>query len=150
MAAPGTSRNGNSQNRETTGDRSSDDCSHHSGHLNNPEAENNPHMVTGATEEIRQYPHKMTATQEEIPYCSPSTSSGNQKKARSTSQPKFRSENTPATTEADQILLDLQQLATNRNSANFNDNISQISKLLKSLTTTMPIFHGKSGKFELF
>ena len=41
VAVPGTSRNNNSGNRETTGDRSSDDpcpevrySSHHSGHLN--------------------------------------------------------------------------------------------------------------------
>ena len=107
-------------------------------------------MVTGATEEIRQYSHMMTATQEEIPYCSRTTSSDKQKKARSTSQPQFRSENTPATIEADRILLALQQLATNSNSANFNNNISRISKLPKSLTTTMPTFDGKSEKFELF
>ena len=92
----------------------------------------------------------MTATEEEIPYRSPRTSSGKQKKARSTSQPQFRSENTQATIEADQILLALQQLATNSNSANFNNNISRISKLPKSLTTTMPTFDGKSEKFELF
>ena len=109
-----------------------------------------PDMVTGATEEIRNNTHTMTATQEEIPYCSATTSSGKQKKARSTSQPQFRSENTPATIEADQILLALQQLATNSNSANFNNNISRISKLPKSLTTTMPTFDGKSEKFELF
>ena len=60
-------------------------------------------MVTGAAAETRQYPHMMTATQEEIPYCSPTTSSGKQKKARFTSQPQFCSENTPATIEADQI-----------------------------------------------
>ena len=41
-------------------------------------------------------------TQEEIPYCSTSTLSGKQKKARSTSQPQFLSENSPATLEADQ------------------------------------------------
>ena len=92
----------------------------------------------------------MTAAQEKKPYCSPTTSSGKQKKARSTSQPQFRSENTPATIEADQVLLALQQLATNSNSANFNNNISRISKLPKSFTTTMPTFDGKSGKFELF
>ena len=47
VAVPGTSRNNNSENRKTTGDRSSDDpCPevryffHHSGHLNSPEAEN--------------------------------------------------------------------------------------------------------------
>ena len=109
-----------------------------------------PHMVTGATGEIRQYPHMTTTIQEEIPYCSPGTSSRKQKKARSTSQPQFRSENSPATIEADQILLALQQLATNSNSANFNNNISRISKLHKSPTTTMPTFDGKLEKFELF
>ena len=51
VAVPGTSRNNNSENRETTGDRSSDDPypemghpSHHSGHLNSLETENNPHI----------------------------------------------------------------------------------------------------------
>ena len=92
----------------------------------------------------------VTATQEEIPYCFPTTSSGKQKKARSTSQPQFCSANTPETIEADQILLALQQLATNSNSANFNNNISRISKLPKPLKTTMPTFNGKSEKFELF
>ena len=171
MAVPGTSRNINLENREITGDRSSDIAypevgyfSHHSGQLNSPETETNPHMVTGVTEEVRRNPHMvtgvteefrrnphlMTATQEEIPYCSPTTSSGKQKKARSTSQPQFRSENTPATIEVDQILLALQQFATNSNSANFNNNISLITKLPKSLTTTMPTFDGKSKKFELF
>ena len=50
VAIPGTSRNGNSENRETNGDRSSDDpCpevksySHHSGHLNSPEVKDDPH-----------------------------------------------------------------------------------------------------------
>ena len=61
-------------------------------------------MVTGATREVRQYPHKTTETHEEKPYCSPFTSSGKQQKARSTGQPQFRSENNPATFEADQIL----------------------------------------------
>ena len=71
-----------------------------------------PDMVTGATEEIRNGHDMVTAVQEEIPYCSSGLSSGKQKKARSTSQPQFRSENTPATIEADQILLALQELAT--------------------------------------
>ena len=109
-----------------------------------------PHMVTGGPEEIRHNPHMMTASQEEIPSCSPTTSSGKQKKARSASQPQFRSEKTPATIEVDQILLALQQLATNSNSANFNTNISRISKLPISLTTMMTRFDGKSEKFELF
>ena len=107
-------------------------------------------MVTVGPEEIRQYAHITTETQEEVRYCSHSTSSGKQKKALSTSQPQFCSENTPATIEANQILLALQQLATNSNSANFNNNISRIWKLPKSLTTTMPTFDGKSEKLELF
>ena len=106
--------------------------------------------MTGGPEVFRHNLHTMTATQEEIPYCSPTTSSGKQKKGRSTNQPQFRSENTPATIEADQILLALQQLATNSISANFNNNINRISKLPKSLTTTMPTFDGKSEKCELF
>ena len=107
-------------------------------------------MVTGDPEEVRQHTHMTTRTQEEIPYCPRSTSSRKQKKARSTSQPQFRSENTPATIEADQILLALQQLATNSNSANFNNKISRISKLPKSPTTTMPTRDEKSEKFEVF
>ena len=102
-------------------------------------------MVTGVTE-----CHDMTGVHEEVTYCSPSTSSGKQRKNRSTSEPQFRSENTPATIEADQNLLALQQLANNSNSANFHNNINRISKLLKSLTTTMPTFDGKTEKFELF
>ena len=151
VAVPGTSRSSNLENQGTNEDRPSDDLgpevefsSPHYG------AETDPHMVTGVTSEIRQHPHMTMETQEEIPYCSTSTSSGKQKKARSTSQPQFRSENTPATLEADQILLALQQLATNSNPANLNNNISRISKLPKSLTTTMPTFDGKSEKFELF
>ena len=114
------------------------------------ETHDGPYMVTGAQGEIRNGRDMVTAVQEEIPYCSSGISSGKQKKARSTSQPQFRSENIPATIEADQILLALQQLATNSNSANFNSNISRISKLPKSLTTAMPTFDGKSEKFELF
>ena len=53
VAVQGTSRNVNSENRETHGDHSSIDPSpevgyfpHHSGRLNSPEAETNSHMVT--------------------------------------------------------------------------------------------------------
>ena len=106
-------------------------------------------MVTGATEQFGNC-HDMTGVHEEVTYCPPSTSSGKQKKNRSISQPQCRSENTPATIEADQILLALQQLANNNNSANFHNNINKISKLPKSLTTTMPTFDGKTEKFELF
>ena len=164
VAVPGTSRSSNLENQGTNEDRPSDDpgpevefSSPHFGAETSPhmvtgvteETRQDPHMVTGFTREIRHYPHMALETQDEIPYCSTSTTSGKQKKARSTSQPQFHSENTPATLEADQILLALQQLATNSNSANFNNNISRISKLPKSLTTTMPTFDGKSEKFEL-
>ena len=87
---------------------------------------------------------------EEVTFCSPSTSSGKRKKYRSTSQPQFRSENTPATIEADQILLAFQQQANNNNSANFHNNINRNCKLPKSLTTTMPTVDGKSEKIEVF
>ena len=108
-------------------------------------------MVTGVTEETRQRPHMPTAAQREVSYCCPATSSGKQKEARSTSQPYLCSENIPAPIEADQILLAVQQLATNSNSANFNNNNNNgISKLPKFLTTTMPTFDGKSEKFEMF
>ena len=106
-------------------------------------------MVTGVTEQIRSQRDMVTGVHEEIMF-SPSTSSGKQKKIRSTSQPQFRSENTSATIEADQILLALQQLANDNNSSNFHNNIKGISKLPKSLTTRMPTFEGKSEKFELF
>ena len=50
VASPGTSRNNISENRETTGDRSSDDpcpkvrySSHHYGHVNSPEVGEYPH-----------------------------------------------------------------------------------------------------------
>ena len=109
-----------------------------------------PDMVTEATEENRNGHDMVTAVQEEIPYCSSVISSGEQKKALSTSQPQFCRENIPATIEADQFLLALQQLATSSNSANVNNYSNRISKLPKSLRTTMPIFDGKSEKFELF
>ena len=109
-----------------------------------------PDMVTVDSEEVHNDRDMVTAVQEKIPYCSSGISSGKQKKARSISQPQFRSENTPATIEADQILLALQQLATNSNSANVNNNSNRIPKLPKSLRTTMPTFDGKSEKFELF
>ena len=47
-------------------------------------------------------------------------------------------------------MLAFQQLASNSNSSNFNNNNNRISKLPKSLTTTLPTFGGKSLKIELF
>ena len=122
VAVPGTPRNLNSENREPTGDRFLDDLcpeakfsSHHCGNLNSPEVDDYAHMVTGGPKELRNYLHMMTGIQKDIPYCSPGTSSGKQKKARSTSQPQLHSENTTATIEAEQILLALQPLAMNSN-----------------------------------
>ena len=63
VAVQGTSRNANSENRETHGDRSSDDpypevgyFPHHYGQLNSPEAETNSHMVTET------YPHNQISS----------------------------------------------------------------------------------------
>ena len=106
-------------------------------------------MVTGVQSESL-CDHNITGFHKDVTYCSPSTSSGKQKKNRSTSQPQFCSENTPAKIEANHFLLALQQLANNNNSANFHNNINRNSKQPKSLTTTMPTFDGKSEKFELF
>ena len=107
-------------------------------------------MVNGVTEHTHIGRDMVTGVHEEVMYCSPSTFSGKQKKNRCTSQPQFRSENTPATIEVDQILLALQQLANNNNSANSHKHNNKISNSPKSLTTTMPTFDGKSEKFELF
>ena len=63
---------------------------------------------------------------EEVAYCSSSTSSGKQKKNRSTSQLQFRTENTFAKNKPDQFLLDLQQLANINTSANFHKKSTEI------------------------
>ena len=61
VAVQGTSGNANSENRETNGNRSSNDpyaevgyFRHHFGQLNSPEAETNSHLVTET------YPHSYT------------------------------------------------------------------------------------------
>ena len=106
-------------------------------------------ILTEATQKIGNC-HDMTGIHEEVTYCSPRTSSGKQKKNRSSSQPQFCSENTRATIQVDPILLALQQLENNNNSANFHNNINRASKLPKSLITAMPTFDEKSEKIELF
>ena len=120
--------------------------------MRNFDQKNQRDMVIGVQRESESLCQRdmVTGVYEEVTYCSPSTSSGKQEKNRSTSQPHFRSENIPATIEAEQILLALQHLANNKNSANFHENINRISKLPKSITTTMPTFDRKSEKFELF
>ena len=139
---PETSQNVFSLNRGTNEDDSQSNLHLGAGLFNT-------HRLTQNSDQ--EHRHDMvTGVHEEVIYCSPSTSSGKQKKNRSTSQQQLRSENTPAATEADQILLALQQLANNNNSANFHNNFNRISKIPKSLTTTRPTFDGKSEKFELF
>ena len=99
---------------------------------------------------------------EEVIYCSPNTYSGKQKMNRSTSQPHFRSQNTPATIEADQISLAFQQLANNNKSANFHNNINRISicqnrspKRCKRLTENLrsssglKVFSIRASKFTI-
>ena len=139
--APETSRNAFSTNQGTSEDDFQSDPNpevgiFHNQRMQNSGSEEGHDMVTGVYEEVT--------------YFSPSTSSGKQKKNRSTSQPQFRSENTPTTIEAYQISLALQQLANNKNSANFHNNINRISKLPKSLKTTMLTFKEKSENFEQF
>ena len=146
---PETSRNVFSINQGTNEDDSQSDP-HPEGGLLTSGREDRHDMAVGVQRGSAYDQDMVTGVHEEVTYCSPSTSSGKQRKNRSTSQPPFRSESTPATIEADQILLALQQLANNNNSANFHNNINRISKLPRSLTTTMPTFDGKSEKFELF
>ena len=107
-------------------------------------------MVTGVQKKSLCGHDMVTGVHKEVTYCSVTTSSGKQKKNRSTSQLRFGRDNTPATIEADQILLALKQLANNNNSAKFHNNINIISKLPKSFTITMSTFDGKSEKFKLF
>ena len=63
-------------------------------------------------------PEEGPGVHEEVSYCSSSTSSERQKKNRSTNQPQFCSENTPATIEAAQLLLAPHPLANKNKSAN--------------------------------
>ena len=124
---PGTLRNTNVENQGTNEDDSQSDPHPEAGIFRGQTTQNfgpkdcrdmvtgvqgevryRPDMMTGGSEEMRNGLDIVTAVQEEIPYCSPGISPAKQKKARSTSQPQFRSENTPATIEADHILLALQ------------------------------------------
>ena len=118
-SGPETSRNSSGDNQEPDEDRSQNDP--------HPEAivSLNQFLQDCCPDEAY---NMVTEFHEEIPYCSPGPSSGKQKKARSTSQQQFRSEITPATIEVYQFLLALQQLASNSNSANFNNNNHRISK----------------------
>ena len=108
---PGTFRNTNVENQGTNDDDSQSDPHPEVGpsvcqsrHSIDSDIDEAHEMVTGFQEEIRYGPHMLTENQEEIPYCSLMICSRKQKKARSTSQPPFGSENTLATIETDQIL----------------------------------------------
>ena len=152
---PETSRNALSASQGTNEDESQGDPHpeagiFHSQTIQNSGPEASHDMVTGVQKESLCGHDLVTGVQEGVTYCSLSISSGKQKKNHATSQPPFRSENTPATIETDQILLALQRLADNNNSASFHKKINRKSKLPKSLTTTMPTFDGKSEKLELF
>ena len=139
--APQTSRNAFSTSQGTNEDVSQSDLHPQAGIFRNQATQN-----SGPEDD-----HDMvTGVHEEVTYCSPSTTSGEQKKNRSASQPHFCSENTPVTIEVEQNLWELQQMANNNNSANFHNNNSTISKLPKSLTTMMPSFDGKCEKFDPF
>ena len=109
--APETSRNVFSIKQGSIEDESQSNPHPEAGLFSNQTTQNSGpehghDMVTGATERIRDR-HHLTGVHEEVIYCSPSTSSGKQKKNQSTSQPHFRSENTPATIEADHTSLAL-------------------------------------------
>ena len=152
--APETSRNAFSTSQGTKEEDSQSDPHVEAGMFNNQTTQNfgleECHdMVTGVQKESLCGQNMVTGVHDEVTHCSPSASSGKQKRNHSTNQPQFRSENIPSTIEADQILLALQQLANKYNSANFCNNINRTSNLPKSLTTTIRTFDGKYEKFEL-
>ena len=114
---PGRSRNARGTNQGTNEDDSQSDP-HHEARVSQSQTFQNcgPNdrydMLAGIQEEILYCSDMVRGVQEEIPYCYPAASSRKQKKARSTSQPQFCSENSTASFEANQILLALQQLAS--------------------------------------
>ena len=174
VSVPGTSRKNNWENREITGDRSSDyPCPevayffHHFGHLNSPEAETYPHMVTRVQEEIRNREIALTWWQEfKKKFAIALTWRQKLKDSFPTAPLVLRRENkrrrAPRLNHKFAVRIPLQQLKQTRFCWPFKkwrrtviqpistNNISRISKLPKSLTTTMPTFDGKSQKFELF
>ena len=93
--APETSRNAFGTNQRTNKDDSQSDPHPEASIFHNQTSQNSGPEVAH---------NIVTGSHEEVTYCSPRTSSGNQKKNRSSIQPHFRSEST-ATIETDQILL---------------------------------------------
>ena len=95
----GTFRSTNVENQGTNEDDSQSDpqpeaCIFRRQTTKNSGPEVGHDLVTGVQEGIRYRPHTVTGIQKDIPYCSLGTSSGKQKKARWTTQPHFRLENT--------------------------------------------------------
>ena len=78
------------------------------------------------------------------------TSSGNQKKNRSTSQPQLRSENTPGRLRQTNFFWPFSSWQIKTILRTFIITSTEFPKLPKSLTTTMPLFDGNSEKFEPF
>ena len=83
---PDTYRNVFSINQGTNEDDSQNDP-HPEADLLTAGREDRHDMVIGATEQSRNGHDMVTGVHEEVTYCSPSTTSGKQKKNRSTSQP---------------------------------------------------------------
>ena len=93
---PETSRNMFSIHQGTNGDDSQSNPRPEAGLFTSGQ-EDRLDVSTGVQRESVHGRDMVTGVQEEVTYCSPSTSSGKQKKNRSTSQPQFRSKDTPAT-----------------------------------------------------
>ena len=94
----GSFRNADIENQEPSGD-----CSQNDAHL---ELEFSACRASNLSDSGRdETSHMVTRVQEEILYCSPGTSLGNEKKARFTGQPQICSGNNPAENEGDQVLL---------------------------------------------
>ena len=144
---PEASRNAFSTSKETNEDDSQSDPHpeadiRHNQTTQNSGPEDGHDMVTGVTEDIRNRDDMLTGVHEEVTYCSTSTSSGKQKKDRSPSQSQFRCEKAPATFEADQVLLALQQLANNNNSANFRTILTEFPNCQSHSRQRCPVSTG--------
>ena len=139
-AAPETSRNAFSSNQGTKADDSQSDLHAEASIFNNQTtgivgAEEGQEMVTEVTLEVRNRYYLVTGVDEEVTYCSPSILQESRKR---TALPLNHNSLVRIT------LRWLKQTKfcwpNNNNSANFPNNKNRISKLPKSLTTTIPTF----------
>ena len=138
-----TSRNKSSINQGTNEDVSQSNP-HPEADLLTSDREDRHDMTTEVQRERAQGRDMVTGVHEEVMYCSPAHLKESRK--RIALQVDLNSETKTPLRRLRQtkFWLALQQLANNNNSANFHNNINRISKLPKSLTTTMPTFDGKS------